>query len=162
MLWTARTISRRMHYQLGKWQQTWSLVPAPSQVYRGSVCMQTIHWQARFLPTREGMFQRVVRESHERVKNQCDLRKKLGDSNFHDRLIVLYTKKAPQLSQELIVLTKNMAAAATKCCPLNQEHQFVCMEDSVSTPLAACLPIVGSSELQAPASISCQWTHLQS
>lgn len=33
----------------------------------------------------EGMFQRVVRESHERVKNQCDLRKKLGDSNFHDR-----------------------------------------------------------------------------
>uniref|UniRef100_A0A3Q1N6I8 Albumin domain-containing protein n=3 Tax=Bos TaxID=9903 RepID=A0A3Q1N6I8_BOVIN len=86
----------------------------------------------------EGMFQRVVRESHERVKNQCDLRKKLGDSNFHDRLIVLYTKKAPQLSaQELIVLTKNMAAAATKCCPLNQEHQFVCMEDSAKLILGA-------------------------
>ncbi|XP_068398077.1 alpha-fetoprotein-like [Eschrichtius robustus] len=33
----------------------------------------------------EEMFQRVVRESHEHVKNQCDLHEKLGDSNFHDR-----------------------------------------------------------------------------
>ncbi|XFF78821.1 hypothetical protein AB1E18_005040 [Capra hircus] len=86
----------------------------------------------------EGIFQRVVRESHERVKNQCDLREKLGDSNFHDRLVVLYTKKAPQLSaQELIVLTKNMAAATAKCCPLNQERQFVCMEDSAKLILGA-------------------------
>lgn len=30
------------------------------------------------------MFQRVVHESHEHVKNHCDLREKLGDSNFHD------------------------------------------------------------------------------
>ncbi|XP_059868364.1 alpha-fetoprotein-like isoform X8 [Delphinus delphis] len=79
----------------------------------------------------EEMFQRVVRESHEHVKNQCDLHEKLGDSNFHDRLIVLYTKKAPQLSaQELVIFTKNMAAAATTCCPLNDEQQFVCMENS--------------------------------
>ncbi|CAN0479064.1 unnamed protein product [Rangifer tarandus platyrhynchus] len=86
----------------------------------------------------EGMFQRVVRESHECVKNQCDVREKLGDSNFHDRLIVFYTKKAPQLSaQELIVLTKNMAAAASKCCPLDQEPQFVCMEDSAKLILGA-------------------------
>ncbi|CAI9172105.1 unnamed protein product [Rangifer tarandus platyrhynchus] len=88
--------------------------------------------------TKEGMFQRVVRESHECVKNQCDVREKLGDSNFHDRLIVFYTKKAPQLSaQELIVLTKNMAAAASKCCPLDQEPQFVCMEDSAKLILGA-------------------------
>ena len=33
----------------------------------------------------EGMFQRVVRERHESVKNQCDVHEKLGDSNFHDR-----------------------------------------------------------------------------
>ncbi|XP_010981096.3 alpha-fetoprotein [Camelus dromedarius] len=86
----------------------------------------------------EEMFQRVVCESHERVKNQCDLHGKLGDSNFHDRLIVLYTKKAPQLSaQELVVFTKNMAAAATKCCPLNDEQQFVCLEDSAKLILGA-------------------------
>ncbi|XP_036708001.1 alpha-fetoprotein-like isoform X5 [Balaenoptera musculus] len=86
----------------------------------------------------EEMFQRVVRESHEHVKNQCDLHEKLGASNFHDRLIVLYTKKAPQLSaQELVIFTKNMAAAATKCCPLNDEQQFACMENSAKLILGA-------------------------
>ncbi|XP_058153042.1 alpha-fetoprotein isoform X2 [Dasypus novemcinctus] len=77
------------------------------------------------------MLQRVVHKSHEHVKNYCDLYAKLGEGNFHSRLIVLYSKKIPQLSaQELIVITKNMAAAATKCCPLNDENQFYCIEDS--------------------------------
>ncbi|XP_037685889.1 alpha-fetoprotein-like isoform X4 [Choloepus didactylus] len=80
---------------------------------------------------RKEMLQRVVNESHERVKNYCDLYKKLGDGNFHNWLIVLYYKKVPQLSaQELVVLTKNLAAAATKCCPLGDEKQFNCIEDS--------------------------------
>lgn len=35
----------------------------------------------------EGIFQRVVHESHERVKNQCDLREKLGDSNLTGMLL---------------------------------------------------------------------------
>uniref|UniRef100_A0A4X1T411 Alpha-fetoprotein-like n=2 Tax=Sus scrofa TaxID=9823 RepID=A0A4X1T411_PIG len=86
----------------------------------------------------EEIFQRVVHDSHERVKNLCDLREKLGDRSFHDRLIVLYTKKAPQLStQELVVFTKNMAAAASKCCPLNDELQLACMEDSAKLMLGA-------------------------
>uniref|UniRef100_A0A8C3YN70 Albumin domain-containing protein n=1 Tax=Catagonus wagneri TaxID=51154 RepID=A0A8C3YN70_9CETA len=86
----------------------------------------------------EEIFQRVVQDSHERVKHQCDLREKLGDSSFHDRLIVLYTKKAPQLSaQELVVFTKNMAAAASRCCPLNEELQPACMEDSAKLILGA-------------------------
>ncbi|XP_005628341.2 alpha-fetoprotein-like isoform X1 [Canis lupus familiaris] len=84
------------------------------------------------------MFQRVIRESHERVKNHCDLHEKLGDAYFHDRLIILYTKKAPQLSaQELVMFTKNMAAAATKCCPLRDEQQFACMEDLAKLILGA-------------------------
>ncbi|XP_040481296.1 alpha-fetoprotein-like [Ursus maritimus] len=84
------------------------------------------------------MFQRVIRESHERVKHHCDLHEKLGNANFHDRLIILYTKKAPQLSaQELVTFTKNMAAAATKCCPLRDEQQFACMEDSAKLILGA-------------------------
>ncbi|XP_024433745.2 alpha-fetoprotein-like isoform X2 [Desmodus rotundus] len=84
------------------------------------------------------MFQRVVRESHERVKNHCDLREKLGDRNFHDRLLVLYTQKAPQLTaQELVMFTKNMAASATRCCPLSDEQQFVCMEDAAKLILGA-------------------------
>nr|KAF6431687.1 hypothetical protein HJG63_008180 [Rousettus aegyptiacus] len=75
-------------------------------------------------------FQRVVRESHEHIKNHCDLCEKLRENNFHDRLLVLCTKKPPQLSaQELVVFTKNMAAAATKCCPLSDEQKFVCVED---------------------------------
>ncbi|XP_036192013.1 alpha-fetoprotein-like [Myotis myotis] len=86
----------------------------------------------------KAMFQRVVHESHEHVKNHCDLREKLGDSNFHDRLLVHYTKKAPQLSaQELVMFTKNMAAATTKCCPLSDEQQFVCMEDAAKLILGA-------------------------
>ncbi|XP_035576490.2 alpha-fetoprotein-like isoform X2 [Canis lupus dingo] len=87
---------------------------------------------------RKEMFQRVIRESHERVKNHCDLHEKLGDAYFHDRLIILYTKKAPQLSaQELVMFTKNMAAAATKCCPLRDEQQFACMEDLAKLILGA-------------------------
>lgn len=31
------------------------------------------------------MLQRVVRESREHVKNHCDLREELGESDFHDR-----------------------------------------------------------------------------
>ncbi|XP_076999296.1 alpha-fetoprotein-like isoform X2 [Tamandua tetradactyla] len=77
------------------------------------------------------MLQTVVHESHQRVRNYCDLHEKLGDRNFHYRLVVLYTKNIPQLSaQVLVVLTKNMAAAATKCCPLSDEQQFSCIEDS--------------------------------
>ncbi|XP_036859165.2 alpha-fetoprotein-like isoform X3 [Manis javanica] len=84
------------------------------------------------------MLQRVVRESREHVKNHCDLREELGESDFHDRLVVLYTKKAPQLSaQELVMFTKNLAAASTKCCPLSDEQQFVCMEDSAKLILGA-------------------------
>ncbi|XP_037386128.1 alpha-fetoprotein-like [Talpa occidentalis] len=84
------------------------------------------------------MFQRVVRESHERIKSHCDLHKKLGDGNFHDSLIVLYTKKFPQLpAEELVMFTKNMAAAATKCCPLSDGQQFICMEDAAKLILGA-------------------------
>uniref|UniRef100_A0A673STD9 Albumin domain-containing protein n=1 Tax=Suricata suricatta TaxID=37032 RepID=A0A673STD9_SURSU len=58
--------------------------------------------------------------------------------NYSFRLIILYTKKAPQLSaQELIMFTKNMAAAATKCCPLREKQQLVCMEDSAKLILGA-------------------------
>ncbi|XP_029424373.1 afamin isoform X6 [Nannospalax galili] len=84
------------------------------------------------------IFRGVVRESHDRVKTHCDLHEKLGGSNFHDRLIVLYTKKAPQLSaQELVVLTRKMAAAASRCCPLRDEQQFACIEDSAKLILGA-------------------------
>lgn len=52
------------------------------------------------------------------------------------RLTVLYTKKAPQLSaQELVVLAKKTAAAARRCCPLRDELQSACVEDQVSTPV---------------------------
>lgn len=58
--------------------------------------------------------------------------------NYYFRLVVLYTKKAPQLSaQELVMFTKNLAAASTKCCPLSDEQQFVCMEDSAKLILGA-------------------------
>ena len=40
------------------------------------------------------------------------------------------------------MFTKNMAAAATKCCPLSDEQQFICMEDSVSTSVTSCLPVL--------------------
>ncbi|KAM9237316.1 alpha-fetoprotein-like [Dugong dugon] len=84
------------------------------------------------------IFQRVVQESHEHVKYYCALHEKLGESNFHNRLIVLYTKKAPQLSaEELVVFTKNMATAASKCCPLSDEQQFACIEDSAKLILGA-------------------------
>ncbi|XP_049741998.1 alpha-fetoprotein-like [Elephas maximus indicus] len=84
------------------------------------------------------IFQRVVQEGNEHVKNLCALHEKLGDGNFHNRLIVLYTKKAPQLSaEELVVFTKSMAAAASKCCPLSDEQQFACIEDSAKLILGA-------------------------
>lgn len=55
-------------------------------------------------------------------------------STYSFRLTVLYTKKAPQLStQELVVFSKKMAAAASRCCPLRDELQSACMEDQVST-----------------------------
>ncbi|XP_015360762.1 alpha-fetoprotein-like isoform X2 [Marmota marmota marmota] len=86
----------------------------------------------------EVLFQRVVRESCDHVKNYCDLHEKLGDSNFHDRLMVLYTKKAPQLSaQELVMFTKKMAAVASRCCPQSDEQQFFCIEDSAKLILGA-------------------------
>ncbi|CAH6885275.1 Albfm1 [Phodopus roborovskii] len=79
------------------------------------------------------MFQRVVCESHDRVKTYCDLYKKLGGPNFQDRLTVLYTKKAPQLSShELVTFTRKMAAAASRCCPLREELQSACVKDALS------------------------------
>ncbi|XP_051026665.1 LOW QUALITY PROTEIN: alpha-fetoprotein-like [Acomys russatus] len=84
------------------------------------------------------MFQRVVLESRDRVKTQCDLYEKLGGSNYLDRLTVLYTKKAPQLpAQELVAFTKKMAAAASKCCPLRDELQSACVEDEAKLILGA-------------------------
>ena len=58
--------------------------------------------------------------------------------HYSFRLIVLYTKKAPQLSaQELIALTKNMAAATAKCCPLNQER--ICLHGGLSKHTLGCM-----------------------
>lgn len=75
------------------------------------------------------------------------------------RLLVHYTKKAPQLSaQELVMFTKNMAAAATKCCPLSDEQQFVCMEDAVSTSVTSCLPVLEVLISNRQQAISCQDT----
>lgn len=57
-----------------------------------------------------------------------------GIRTYSFRLTVLYTKKAPQLSaQELVMLTKKMAASANRCCPLRDELQSACLEDQVST-----------------------------
>ncbi|KAM5271754.1 alpha-fetoprotein-like [Ctenodactylus gundi] len=84
------------------------------------------------------LFQKVVHESWDRVKNHCNLHEKLGESNFHDRLIIHYTKKAPQLSaSELVVFTRKVAAAASKCCPLRDEQQCACVEDSAKLILGA-------------------------
>ncbi|XP_057628877.1 alpha-fetoprotein-like [Chionomys nivalis] len=84
------------------------------------------------------MFQRVVRESRDRVKTYCDLHRTLGGSNFQDRLTILYTKKAPQLSvQELVAFTRKMAAAASRCCPLSDELQSACVEDAAKLILGA-------------------------
>lgn len=55
------------------------------------------------------MFQRVVHESHEHVKNQCDLHEKLGDSNFHDR----YASKI--LSKFVVVREFLLTPAAESC-----------------------------------------------
>ncbi|XP_029332923.1 alpha-fetoprotein-like isoform X2 [Mus caroli] len=76
------------------------------------------------------VFQKVILESRDHVKTYCDLQKQLGSSSFQDRLTVLYTKKAPQLSaQELVVFVKKMAAVARGCCPLRDELQLACVED---------------------------------
>nr|XP_048281185.1 alpha-fetoprotein-like isoform X2 [Myodes glareolus]XP_048281191.1 alpha-fetoprotein-like isoform X2 [Myodes glareolus] len=84
------------------------------------------------------MFQRVVRESRDRVRTYCGLHRMLGGSNFQDRLTVLYTKKAPQLSvQELVAFTRKMAAAASRCCPLSNERQSACVEDADKLILGA-------------------------
>ncbi|XP_038176121.1 alpha-fetoprotein-like isoform X3 [Arvicola amphibius] len=84
------------------------------------------------------MFQRVVRESRDCVKTYCDLHRTLGGSNFQDRLTILYTKKAPQLSvQELVAFTRKMAAAASRCCPLSDELQSACVEDAAKLILGA-------------------------
>lgn len=55
------------------------------------------------------MFKRVVDESHEHVKNQCDLHEKLGDSNFHDR----YASKI--LSKFMVVCEFLLTPAAESC-----------------------------------------------
>ncbi|XP_005068147.1 alpha-fetoprotein [Mesocricetus auratus] len=84
------------------------------------------------------MFQRVVCENRDRVKTHCDLYQKLGGPAFQDRLTVLYTKKAPQLSsQELVTFTRKMAAAASRCCPLSDELQSTCVEDAAKLVLGA-------------------------
>ncbi|GAB1289830.1 Albumin superfamily member 1 [Apodemus speciosus] len=84
------------------------------------------------------VFQKVVLESRDRVKTYCDLHKQLGGSHFQDRLTVLYTKKAPQLSaQELVMFAKKMAAAASICCPLRDELQTACVEDQAKLILGA-------------------------
>jgi hypothetical protein len=63
-----------------------------------------------------------------------------GIRTYSFRLTVLYTKKAPQLSaQELVVFVKKMAAVARRCCPLRDELQSACVEDQVSTRMT-CLP----------------------
>nr|XP_021512110.1 alpha-fetoprotein-like [Meriones unguiculatus] len=84
------------------------------------------------------MLQRVALDSRDRVKTYCDLHEKLGSRNFQNRLTVLHTKKAPQMSaQELVVLTKKMAAAAGRCCPLTAERQSACVEDQAKLILGA-------------------------
>ncbi|XP_066485425.1 alpha-fetoprotein-like [Tiliqua scincoides] len=77
----------------------------------------------------EALLQKHITDTLEFLKTNCDLHESLGDYFFQNLLLVLYTKKAPQLTnEELLQYTSKLTTVANDCCHLDDSHKLVCAE----------------------------------
>uniref|UniRef100_K7FQN8 Alpha fetoprotein n=1 Tax=Pelodiscus sinensis TaxID=13735 RepID=K7FQN8_PELSI len=77
----------------------------------------------------EEILKKQLQETQELLKANCNRYKELGEYLLQNQLLVLYTKRMPQLlPEELLQFTKQMAALGGKCCQLSEDKVFPCAE----------------------------------
>uniref|UniRef100_A0A670JIU5 Albumin domain-containing protein n=1 Tax=Podarcis muralis TaxID=64176 RepID=A0A670JIU5_PODMU len=85
----------------------------------------------------EAELKKHISDTLEVMKKNCELHATAGDYLFQNeslcRLLVHYTKKAPQLTfDQLYEYTKGLTKAAAKCCHEDEAHKLPCAEKYVS------------------------------
>ncbi|XP_034990101.1 alpha-fetoprotein-like [Zootoca vivipara] len=74
-----------------------------------------------------------ISDTVETMKKNCALHATTGDYLFQNEMLVLYTKRAPELTfDELYEYTKGLTKAASKCCNEDEAHKLPCAEKYVS------------------------------
>uniref|UniRef100_A0A670JIT4 Albumin domain-containing protein n=1 Tax=Podarcis muralis TaxID=64176 RepID=A0A670JIT4_PODMU len=86
---------------------------------------------------KEAELKKHISDTLEVMKKNCELHATAGDYLFQNeslcRLLVHYTKKAPQLTfDQLYEYTKGLTKAAAKCCHEDEAHKLPCAEKYVS------------------------------
>lgn len=89
----------------------------------------------------DALLKKHIADTLEFVKNNCDMHEGLKNYQFQNLLLVLYTKKAPQLThKELLGYTGQLTAIAEECCHLDDNHRLVCAEGKADNVIGAiCL-----------------------
>ncbi|XP_062994078.1 albumin-like [Elgaria multicarinata webbii] len=86
----------------------------------------------------EEEFKKQINNTLERVNNDCEFHKTLGDHLFQKELILIFTKKAPQLLfEELNKFIKKLTEITTKCCGQDDTHRLRCVERNTGLALGA-------------------------
>ncbi|KAM6220921.1 alpha-fetoprotein [Rhynchocyon petersi] len=79
----------------------------------------------------EKELEKYIQESQALAKRSCDMFLKMGEYHLQNEFLVSYTKKAPELTtQELMAITRKMAATGGTCCHLSEEKQLACGESA--------------------------------
>nr|XP_004665408.1 alpha-fetoprotein [Jaculus jaculus] len=77
----------------------------------------------------EEELQKPIQESQALARRSCTVFQKMGDYHLQNELLVLYTRKAPQLgAAELLDLTGKMVHVAASCCQLGEDKWSACGE----------------------------------
>ncbi|MFP1985970.1 hypothetical protein ACLEE6_16665 [Lonsdalea quercina] len=86
----------------------------------------------------EEQLKKHIAETLEQVKTRCEQYGQLGDYLHHNELLVLYTKKAPQLPfKELYKYTEQFNGVAAKCCKMDDAHKLTCAEEYTELVIGA-------------------------
>lgn len=81
----------------------------------------------------EEELKKEIEASSTLLKTTCGALEQLGPYFFQNKMLVKYTKKMPQVSDEsLLQLTSGMTHIGQKCCKVPEDKQMPCSEGSLS------------------------------
>ncbi|XP_078532162.1 serum albumin-like isoform X2 [Lissotriton helveticus] len=151
-------MTNRFTYEYSRRHQEFSaqLIQEISEGYQELVVQCCLENSGDCFTKGEEFMEKKIAESQKLMKKNCEDLQKIGNYNFHNELLVQYTKKIPQLpSKSLIEITQSMMEDADTCCKVKEEKQMSCFDSGADVLLGDICQIQESFFLNAKVSHCC-------
>ncbi|XP_006142974.1 serum albumin [Tupaia chinensis] len=81
-------------------------------------------------------FKALSEETHNLVKQNCELFEQLGEYGFQNALLIRYTKKSPQVqTSTLVEIGRKLGSLGSRCCKHPESERMHCAEEYLSLVL---------------------------